>query len=100
MRNLSSTSENLSTITDSLTEIKFAHTLKQYELVANNINQLLTSLEAGEGSVGKILKNDLLYDRLDSVTNSIEILLNDIKQNPKRYVHFSLFGKKEKSENK
>lgn len=100
MRNLSSTSENLSTITDSLTEIKFAHTLKQYELVANNINQLLISLEAGEGSVGKILKNDLLYDRLDSVTNSIEILLNDIKQNPKRYVHFSLFGKKEKSENK
>ena len=50
--------------------------------------------------LGKILKNDLLYDRLDSATNLIEILLNDIKQNPKRYVHFSLFGKKEKSENK
>ena len=88
MENLSTTSKNLSTITDSLTAIKFAYTVKQYEIVANNINQLLISLEAGEGSAGKFLKNDSVYDRLDNAANALETLLNDLKQNPKRYVHF------------
>jgi len=100
MDNLSSTSNNLSTISDSLTAIKFIHTVKQYEIVANNINQLLISLEAGKGSAGKFLKNDSMYNRLDSAANALETLINDLKQNPKRYVHFSLFGKKEKSNNK
>ena len=100
MENLSTTSKNLSTITDSLTAIKFAYTVKQYEIVANNINQLLISLEAGEGSAGKFLKNDSVYDRLDNAANALETLLNDLKQNPKRYVHFSIFGNKEKSEDK
>ena len=100
MKNLSSTSNNLDIITDSLSKIKFAHTLKQYELVANNINKLLLSIEAGEGSAGKILNNNMLYDKLNSAVNSIDVLLIDIKENPKRYVQFSLFGKKEKSKNK
>ncbi len=100
MENLATTSKNLSTITDSLTAIKFAYTVKQYEIVANNINQLLISLEAGEGSAGKFLKNDSVYDRLDNAANALETLLNDLKQNPKRYVHFSIFGNKEKSEDK
>jgi len=99
MDNLSSTSNNLSAISDSLTAINFIHTVKQYENVANNINQLLISLEAGKGSAGKFLKNNSMYDRLDSVAIALETLINDLKQNPKRYVHFSLFGKKEKSNN-
>lgn len=98
MDNLSNTSKNLSIITDSLTAINFSHTVKQYEIVANNINQLLLSLKAGEGSAGKFLKNDSVYDRLDDAASALEYLLNDLKQNPKRYVQFSIFGKKEKSE--
>jgi len=100
MDNLSNTSDNLSTITDSLSSIKFSHTVKQYEIAANNINQLLISLEAGEGSAGKFLKNDNIYERLDNAAGALEDLLTDLKQNPKRYVQFSIFGKKEKSENK
>jgi len=100
MDNLSNTSDNLSTITDSLSSIKFSHTVKQYEIAANNINQLLISLEAGEGSAGKFLKNDNIYERLHNAAGALEDLLTDLKQNPKRYVQFSIFGKKEKSENK
>ena len=98
MDNLSNTSDNLSTITDSLSAIKFSYTVKQYEIAANNINQLLTSLKAGEGSAGKFLKNDNIYERLDNAAGALEDLLTDLKQNPKRYVQFSIFGKKEKSE--
>lgn len=97
MNNLNVTSENLSVITDSISDINFNSTIKKYETVANNINELLISLDKGEGSVGKFLKDNSLYNRLDEVSNSMNVLIKDLKQNPKRYVHFSIFGKKEKS---
>tara|TARA_B100001059_G_scaffold160445_1_gene159978 strand:- start:3750 stop:4685 length:936 start_codon:yes stop_codon:yes gene_type:complete len=96
MNNLNVTSENLSVITDSISAINFNSTIKKYETVANNINELLISLDKGEGSVGKFLKDNSLYNRLDEVSNSMNLLIKDLKQNPKRYVHFSIFGNKEK----
>tara|TARA_B110000444_G_scaffold81427_1_gene77028 strand:+ start:2392 stop:3327 length:936 start_codon:yes stop_codon:yes gene_type:complete len=99
MSNLSVTSSNLSTITDSLSSINFNRTVRQYEVVANNINNILISLESGEGSAGKFLKNDSVYDRLNDAATSLEFLLKDLKENPKRYVQFSIFGKNEKSKN-
>lgn len=97
MNNLSNTSRNLSTITDSLSLINFSNTVKQYEAVANNMNQILISLRNGQGSAGKFLKSNNVYDRLDTAAMALEDLLTDLKQNPKRYVQFSIFGKKEKS---
>ena len=98
MDNLNLTSKNLSTISDSLAAIKFAKTVRQYEIVAENINSVLNSLESGEGSAGMFLKDKSVYDQLNKAANSLDNLLKDLKQNPKKYVHFSIFGKKVKVE--
>ncbi|MBN08940.1 MAG: ABC transporter substrate-binding protein [Flavobacteriaceae bacterium] len=96
MENLSISSKNINSITDSLASINFNRTVKQYELVADNINQLLLKLDSNEGTAGKLLNDDNVYLRLEAASKALEDLLNDIKLNPKRYVHFSLFGRKEK----
>lgn len=98
MDNLSATSNNLTKITDSLASINFINTIEQYEKVAVNINDIIKSLKSGTGSAGKLLNDDSLYFRLTNASKSMELLLNDLKNNPKRYVHFSIFGKKDKSE--
>ena len=56
----------------------------------------MKDLESGKGSAGKLLKDDALYNNLSGASKELELLLSDMKKNPKRYVHFSLFGKKPK----
>jgi phospholipid/cholesterol/gamma-HCH transport system substrate-binding protein len=63
---------------------------------ADQLNKILSQLEAGQGSLGKLMKDETLYSNLTKSTNSLNELLTDLKQNPKRYVHFSVFGNKEK----
>ena len=100
MDNLSITSDNLTKITDSIASINFVNTIEQYERVAVNINDILKSLQSGSGSAGKLLNDDSLYYRLSNASEAMDLLLSDLRANPKRYVHFSIFGKKEKSEKK
>lgn len=87
---------NVEAFTDSLavTDIKS---------VADNINTLLGELHGtldklnnGEGSLGKLLTDDGLYDSLTEASNNLALLLEDLKANPKRYVNFSVFGRKDK----
>ena len=56
----------------------------------------MTGIENGEGSLGKLLKDEKLYSNLEGASSQLEQLLQDMKLNPKRYVHFSVFGKKPK----
>ena len=60
----------------------------------SSFDLLLKNIENGDGSFGKFIKDDRLYVNLQGATKQLEELLNDMKLNPKRYVHFSLFGKK------
>ena len=56
----------------------------------------VSSAHVIEGSIGKLLKDEGLYENLEGASLQLEQLLEDMKLNPKRYVHFSLFGKKAK----
>ena len=56
----------------------------------------MEKINAGEGSMGLLVNNDSLYKNLDAVAANLDRLIKDINQHPKRYVHFSLFGRKEK----
>jgi phospholipid/cholesterol/gamma-HCH transport system substrate-binding protein len=56
---------------------------------------VLSSINRGEGSLGKLIQDDALYNNLEASTKEVELLIKDLKEHPKRYVHFSLFGKKE-----
>ena len=96
-KNIENTSKNLSVMTDSLSEVDVKRIIKEYEAIATNMNALLMALERGEGTAGKLLKNDTLYQNLNYTVEELGQLINDLKENPKRYVHFSLFGKKKQS---
>ena len=54
----------------------------------------MEGLNKGKGTAGQLLTNDSLYINLNNGIASLDLLLKDVKANPKRYVHFSLFGKK------
>ncbi|MFW6226878.1 MAG: MlaD family protein [Bacteroidota bacterium] len=77
---------------------------EQVDSIANSIESLLhhtkelmTEINRGEGTLGQVMKNDTLYQYLSSSIAHLDSLLIDLKENPKRYVHFSVFGKKDKN---
>ena len=93
-KHLASTSANLSQISDSLVEVDFKAILAQYKKIATNLNQVLDQVNTSQGTAGKLINDTALYTQLNATLEELELLLNDLKNNPKRYVHFSLFGKK------
>ena len=99
LTNVADISTNINQLTDSLAQSNLKQTLTNFETTVNRLNILLTDLEAGKGSVGKLLKDDALYKNIEASTKEIELLIRDLKEHPKRYVHFSLFGKKEEPYN-
>ena len=94
--NLTTVSENLSQITDSLSKSNLKQTINNFEKISSNFNQVLTEIRNGKGTISKLIYEDSLYHNLKNSSKSIDILVKDLKSNPKKYVHFSLFGKKEK----
>lgn len=89
-------SHNLVSLTDSLNNANLAGTIKKLESTLNSFNNVLKDVDSGKGSIGKLIKDDGLYNNLEGATKEMEALLREMKLNPKRFVHFSLFGKKPK----
>lgn len=87
---------NLSKLSDSLTTVNINNIVKKAENAVDNFNELSVKLNSNTGSVGKLLNDEKLYDNIEAATKELEQLLRDLKLNPKRYVHFSVFGKKPK----
>jgi phospholipid/cholesterol/gamma-HCH transport system substrate-binding protein len=96
LTNVEDISSNLSVFTDSIAKINLSKTMNQLQETIGTMNNVISGLESGKGSMGKLLNDDGLYDNLEGATKQIEALLSDMRLNPKRYVHFSLFGKKTK----
>ena len=93
--NLAQASVNLNQISDSLSQANLKGMVTQFETAASSLNSILKSMERGEGSIGKLIHDDALYNNLEASTKEVELLIKDLKEHPKRYVHFSLFGKKD-----
>lgn len=94
--NLDTMSGNFVTISDSLAQIPIGTMVADLQEVVSDFKELSNKLNSPEGTVGKLLNDDDLYVNLDRTANQMGDLLQDMKLNPKRYVHFSLFGKKPK----
>ncbi len=86
----------LVSLTDSLNDANLKSTVRKLETTLNSFNNILSNLDKGEGSMGKLLKDEGLYNNLKGASKEMEELLHEMKLNPKRFVHFSLFGKKPK----
>lgn len=80
---------DLSIFTDKLSKSNLVENL---ESTLSELNSVMASIESGNGTMGHLLKDDKLYDQLSSASENLSLLLADLKQNPGRYVQFSVFG--------
>jgi len=86
--------ENFMKLSDTLVNANIGQTIKKAQKSLDYINNLMAGIERGEGSFGKFVKDETMYDNLTRMSQEMEELIREMKLNPKRFVHFSLFGKK------
>jgi phospholipid/cholesterol/gamma-HCH transport system substrate-binding protein len=94
--NFNQISEDLTIVSKSLSESDLDSIMFDLKSTVSSFNSLLEIIENGEGTIGKLMKDDHVYVNLQGATKQLEELMEDIKLNPKRYLHFSLFGNKAK----
>jgi phospholipid/cholesterol/gamma-HCH transport system substrate-binding protein len=94
--NFADTSANFKSITDSISDANISLTIKQFNKTVKGLNLIVSSIESGKGTLGKIVNDESLHESLMDASDELESLLSDLKKHPKRYINFSIFGKKEK----
>lgn len=94
--NLDTMSANFVTISDSLSRIQVGQLMSKVENVLADFEGIANNLQSGKGTAGKLLNDDQVYVNLERSTKQMELLLQDLRLNPKRYVHLSVFGRKAK----
>ncbi|MCX6325194.1 MAG: MlaD family protein [Bacteroidia bacterium] len=91
---MNSTFSNLEAITDTLAAADIYTSVLNLKASLEKAAVMMDNMNNGKGSAGQFLTNDTLYANLTNSLESLNVLLQDMKANPKRYVHFSIFGKK------
>ena len=86
--------DDLLTVSSQLSEVDYTALTASLEESLNNIQQITTALNNGEGTAGLLLKDSTLYNNLNATCEAATTLLEDLREHPKRYVHFSVFGEK------
>lgn len=86
--------ENFMKLSDTLVNANIGQTIKKAQQSLDYVNKLMAGIQNGEGSFGKFVKDDAMYKNLTNMSKELEELIREMKLNPKRFVHFSLFGKK------
>lgn len=94
--NLNKTMQNITTITDSLSKVQLTLTVRKAQASIAEINNMLAAINRGEGSLGKLVSTDSLHDALIQTNEQLQRLVDNIKTNPHRYLHFSVFGRRDK----
>ncbi len=83
--------KNFSSVSDSLASSDIKSTIENLDNTLALMNIILEDINAGKGSVGMLVKNDTLYYNLEAAVGELDKLLRDMRENPKRYIHFSVF---------
>jgi phospholipid/cholesterol/gamma-HCH transport system substrate-binding protein len=89
---------NLETTTKNLSQLELDKTLQNVDKTIANLNQLIEKAGSTNGTIGALINEKKLYNNLTSTVNSLNLLMQDLRLNPKRYVNISVFGKKNTSE--
>jgi len=88
--------DNTEKFTGNLAQLDVQGTLNKVNTTLDNVQTFTKKLNSNQGSLGMLMNDPSLYNNLNSTVRSADSLVNDLKNNPKRYVHFSVFGKKDK----
>lgn len=95
IRNINTITTNFSKLSDTIARIGLPETIKDLDETINSLNILLAKVQNGEGTLGKLMHNEELYNNLSNASRELDLLLQDLRLNPKRYVNVSVFGKKQ-----
>ena len=94
--NFKKVSSDFTKISDSLNKADLGKTVTRFNSTLTKVDAILADLQSGKGSAGKLLKDDNLYNNLKATTKEMELLLQDVRLYPTRYINVSVFGKKNK----
>ncbi len=95
---ITATMTNLETSTRNLSKADIDGTINQLRATVERLNTAIEKIDSKEGSLGRLLNDNQLYDNLANTTRSLNTLMDDIRVNPKRYVSISIFGGKAKKQ--
>lgn len=98
--NLDKMATNFNSLSDSLSKLETGKLFTELQNVVTRFDTITSALENGEGSMGQLLKDEQLYQNLKGASKQLDELLEDVKLNPKRYIHISVFGKNNTPYNK
>lgn len=88
--------DNAETFTGKLNELDVASTMSKVDATLCNVEQMTAKLNSNEGTIGLLMRDPSLYWNLSNTMRDVDSLMIDLKAHPKRYVHFSIFGRKDK----
>lgn len=94
--NVTAITEDLKVISGNLKNVDYADTFKKVDATLQNVHLLTEKLTRKDNTLGLLLNDSALYNNLNATTSNAASLLEDLQKHPKRYVHFSLFGRKDK----
>ena len=83
-------------LAESIDTKKLNATIANLDVTVGKLNQVIAGVDNGQGSLGKLMKDEQLYNNLNSASTNLNSLIEDMKANPKRYINFSVFGKNNK----
>ena len=96
VNNADTTIANLNTVVADIKTANLKATIARVDTAVEGVNAILAEVNSQEGTLGQLIYNKSLYDHVDATVLSADSLLVDLKAHPKRYVHFSIFGRKDK----
>lgn len=96
LANFETMTRNFAQLSDSLNKAGLGRTLASLETTVANLDKLMAGIQSGEGTLGKLMNDEELYGNLNNASRELDLLLQDFRLNPKRYVNVSVFGKKQK----
>lgn len=100
LSNAKKITDDFSKISGDLAKTDLANTVKKMETTLEGVNSLIANINKGKGTLGKLMVDEKMYKNLTNASKEMEELLREFKLNPKRFVHFSVFGKRPKPYNK
>ena len=96
LANFKTLTDNFAKLSDSINNAGLGRTLVSLGSTVANLDKLMARIEKGDGTLGKLMHDEELYDNLNNASRELDLLLQDFRLNPKRYVNVSVFGKKQK----